>query len=215
MKLYTSFGMNPRLVRMFLIEKKIELKQVQIDLLAGENRQPAFLKLNPTGQTPVLELDNGKYLSETAAICEYLEERYPTPALIGSTAEERAEARMWLRRVELNICLPMVHAFYYKEGYELFSSRVYCIPEAAEGLKEKARRALSWLNDLMPEGQWLCGQRFTISDICLFTYLDLLRNGGQPIPENLHNVQSWFDRVAARPSAEASLFPEQPMGLRG
>ncbi|MBE0613974.1 MAG: glutathione S-transferase family protein [Burkholderiales bacterium] len=215
MKLHTSFGMNPRLVRMFMAEKGIDVDRVEVDLFAGENRQEPFLKKNPAGQTPVLELDGGSYLSETAAICEYLEELNPKHPLIGATAQERAETRMWLRRVEINICIPMVHAFYYKEGYDLFNTRVHCIPQAADELKVKARKGLVWLNGLLQPGKWICGDRFTVADICLFTYIDLLRNAGQPIPEDLDRLQAWFDRVAARPSADVSLFPMQPMGMRG
>ncbi len=215
MKLHTSFGMNPRMVRMFMFEKGIDLDRVEVDLFAAENRQPVYLQKNPAGQTPTLELDDGTCLAETAAICEYLEELNPNHPLIGATPEERAETRMWLRRVEINICIPSVHAFYYKEGFDLFNTRVHCIPEAADGLKVKASKGMSWLNDLMQPGKWICGDRFTVADLCLFTYIDLLRNAGQPIPLGLDRLQAWFDRVAARPSADASLFPAQPMGMRG
>jgi len=214
MKFYNSFGMNPRLVRMFLMEKGIDVPFHEIDLLAGENRQAGYLAINPTGQTPALELDNGTFLGETGAICEYLEERFPTPPLIGTTAEERAITRMWWRRVEINICVPAVHAFYYKEGYDLFRDRVHCIPEAADGLKVKVQKELAWLNGQL-NGPWLAGDRFSVADLTLFTYLDLLRNGGQPLDPALTNVDAWFRRVGDRPSAEASLFPVQPMGLRG
>jgi len=215
MKLYDSFGMNPRLIRMFLIEKGLELPVQPIDLLGGENRRRPYTDKNPAGQTPMLELDDGTCLSETAAICEYLEELHPTPALIGATPAERAETRMWWRRAEINVCVPAVHAFYYKEGYDLFKDRVHCIPEASDGLKTKARLAVRWLDGLLDGRSFLAGDRFTVADICLFTYLDLLRNGGQPLDPEARNVQAWFARMSARPSAEQSLFPVQPMGLRG
>jgi hypothetical protein len=91
MKLYDSIGPNPRIVRMFMAEKGIEMPKQTIDLRGGENRQPEYLKRNPLGQMPTLELDDGSYLSEITAICEYLEEKKPTPAMIGSTSEQRAE----------------------------------------------------------------------------------------------------------------------------
>ena len=150
MKLHTSFGMNPRTVRMFIIEKDIDLDREEVDLFTGENRQQPYLEKNPSGQTPVLELDDGSFLAETAAICEYLEELNPASPLIGTTPEERAETRMWLRRIEINICHPMVHGFYYAEGYDLFKDRVFCIPEAAEGLKEKARKAMDRRRSFYP-----------------------------------------------------------------
>jgi glutathione S-transferase len=215
MKLYHSFGMNPRLVRMFVHEKGLRLDSVPIDLLAGENRKRPYTDKNSMGQTPLLELDDGTCLAETGAICEYLEERYPIPAMIGASLDERAETRMWWRRVELNICLPMVHAFYYKEGFDLFKTRVYCLPEAAEGLKRKAQKALRWLDGELEDRRYLCGNRFSVADICLFTYVDQLHDGGQPIDRSLRNFAKWYDLVSARPSANASLWPEQPFGMRG
>jgi glutathione S-transferase len=120
MKLYQSIGPNPRVVKMFLAEKGVTLPTVDVDLLAGENRSPPYLHVNAAGQTPALELDDGAVLTEIAAICEYLEEKYPAPPLIGATPEERAETRMWTGRVNLKICEPMTNGFRYAEGLPLF-----------------------------------------------------------------------------------------------
>lgn len=212
---YDSFGMNPRMVRFFMEEKGISLEKREIDVLGGECRQPEYLNRNPAGQTPMLELDDGTALCETWAICEYLEERYPEPPLIGSTAEERGIARMWWRRAEIHICWPMIQGFYAAEGYELFKERTYCLTEAAQGLKEKARRGMLWLDGLMGERRWLAGDRFTMGDICLYTYIDLLRGTGQDIPAESQWLPAWFNRVGARPAAAASVWREQPMGLTG
>ncbi|MEO0720028.1 MAG: glutathione S-transferase N-terminal domain-containing protein, partial [Pseudomonadota bacterium] len=97
MKLFDSFGMNPRTIRFYLLEKGIDIPRQEVDILGAENRQADYLQLNPAGQTPALELDDGRVISETYAICEYLEEKYPAPSLIGTTPEERAETRMWWR----------------------------------------------------------------------------------------------------------------------
>lgn len=215
MRLYNSFGMNPRMVRMFLLEKGVEVELVDVDLLGGENRREPYLSKNPAGQTPLLELDDGSYVAETAAICELFEEMHPKKPLIGSTPKERAETRSWLRRVEINICIPAVHAFYYNEGYDLFKDRVHIIREASDGLKAKARKAIEWLDGVIDGKPYVAGDRFTVADICLYTYLDLLRNGGQPLDPEQKKVGAWFERVASRPSAEQSLYPLQPMGLRG
>src|ERR1035437_3674694 len=91
MKLYDSIGPNPRIVRMFMAEKGITVPTQTVDLRGGETRQAEHLKRNPHGQMPALELDNGSYLSEITAICEYLEEKNPKPPMIGSTPEERDE----------------------------------------------------------------------------------------------------------------------------
>ena len=107
MKFYNSIGPNPRVVRMFAAEKGITLPTVEVDLMKAENRQAAYLAKNKAGQMPCLELDDGSTVSEITAICEYLEDVHPKPALIGASAKEKAETRMWTRRIDLNICEPM------------------------------------------------------------------------------------------------------------
>ena len=97
MKLLNSFGPNPRLVRMFLAEKGMSLDSEDLDLMGGDNRAEPYLKKNPGGQMPALELDDGSVIAETVTICEYLEERQPEPVLIGNTPESRANPRMWVR----------------------------------------------------------------------------------------------------------------------
>jgi len=100
MKLYDSFGPNPRALRMALLEKHLDLPKIEVDLLGEENRRPPYTERNPGGQVPALEMDNGRVIGETVAIFEYLEEKHPAPPLIGTTPEERAETRCWQRRVE-------------------------------------------------------------------------------------------------------------------
>ena len=102
MLLLDALSPAPRCLRMFLLEKGLHLPTRQIDVFAGENRQPEFLAHNPAGQTPALLLDDGSALAEAVAIMEYLEELHPAPALIGSTPQERALTRQWQRRAELN-----------------------------------------------------------------------------------------------------------------
>ena len=201
MKLYTSLGPNPHVVRFFLSEKGIEIPLEQVDVIRGENREPAHLVRNPHGQTPALELDNGHYLNEITAICEYIEEIHPTPALIGSTPEERAETRMWTRRVDLNICEPLTNGFRYAEGLALFRPRMVTIPEAADGLKRIARDRLQWLDGQMQGRRFLCGERFTLADIILYCFVDFGSKRGQTLDPALANVTVWFERIAARPAA--------------
>ena len=131
MKLLNSFGPNPRAVRMFVLEKGMDLPTEDLDLLAGENRAEPYLKKNPGGQMPALELDDGTIIAETVVICEYLEELQPEPVLIGADALARSNTRMWLRRVELNITEHMYNGFRYAEGIDIFRDRMVCIPEAA------------------------------------------------------------------------------------
>jgi glutathione S-transferase len=203
MKLISSVGPNPYVVRMFIAEKGLNIPTSQVDIIKGENRQPPYLAKNPSGGSPCLELDDGSYLSEITAICEYLEDKHPQPALIGTTPEQRAETRMWTRRVDLNICEPMVNAFRFGEGLQLFQSRMTCLPEAAPGLKKIAQQKLGWLDGLLAGKTWLCGARFSLADIMLYGFVATFDQMGQPLNRDNRNVAAWFDRMAARPSVKA------------
>ena len=204
MKLYDSIGPNPRIVRMFMAEKGIDIPKQTVDLRGGENRQDAHLKRNPHGQMPTLELDDGSYLSEVTAICEYLEEKQPDPPLIGSTAEERAECRMWTRRVDLNICEPLANGYRFGEGLKFFEKRIPVAAEASAGLKQIAANRLQWLNEQLADGRdYLCGKRFTLADIHLYCFLDFGAMVGQPHDPANTNIAAWFARIGQRPSVKA------------
>jgi glutathione S-transferase len=207
MKVYDSFGPNPRALRMFLLEKDVELPKVGVDLLGMENRRPPYTDRNPGAQLPALELDDGRVIGETVAIFEYLEERFPKPPLVGTTPEERAETRCWQRRVELRITEHLYNGFRFAEGIELFRPRLRVLPEAAEGLKATVRDNLAWLEPLMAGKPWIAGSRFTIADIILYCAVDFGRGVGQPLGAELANVNAWYGRVATRPSAAGSLHP--------
>lgn len=202
MELYNSIGPNPKVVRMFIKEKGIEIATNKIDLMAGENRQAPYMEKNPMGQLPCLELDNGSFLSEITVICEYLEDKYPAPALIGSTPEEKAETRMWVRRIDLNICEPLAAGFRYGEGLNLFKSRIRVIPEASEGLKMLAQEKLAWLDERIAGSTWLCGDRFTLTDILLFCFIEFGKQVGQPLSDGCTHLAAWFERVSDRASAD-------------
>src|SRR5712692_6839642 len=129
MKLYNSGGPNPRMVRMFMAEKGFDVAKVDVDLRGGENRREPYLKINPSGQTPALELDDGTVLAEITAICEYVDEKKKdTPSLIGETA---------------------ANGFRFAEGLKMFQDRVHCIPQAADDLKTTAHKRLTWLDGMM------------------------------------------------------------------
>ncbi|MDB5567994.1 MAG: Glutathione S-transferase [Tardiphaga sp.] len=203
MKLYDSIGPNPRVVRMFLAEKGINVPVQTVDLAAGENRQPAHLARNPHGQMPTLELDDGSYISETVAICEYLEEMHPAPTLIGTTPDERAEARMWRQRIDLNICQHIANGYRFSEGLKRFESRIVCAPEGAAGLKNIAADRIRWLDGQIAGKEFICGPRFTLADIKLYCWLDFAGKVGQPLDAANSNIVAWFERVNARPSVKA------------
>ena len=203
MKLYNSIGPNPQVVRMFLSELGMELETVEVNLMAGENRQEEHLKRNPSGQMPTLELDDGSFLAEVTVICEYLDEKSGGTNLIGKTPEERAETRMWTRRIDLQIIEPLTSGFRYSEGLELFKTRMITIPDAAEDLKAIAQEKIEWLNEQMEGKEFVCGNRFSLADVMLFCFLNFGTTVGQSINQDCTNIVSWYEKVKERPSASA------------
>ncbi len=201
MKLYNSRGPNPKMVRMFIAEKGLEVPMIEVDIRGLENRREPYLQINPAGQCPALELDDGNIVTEITAICEYLEDTHPEPALIGSTAAEKAETRMWVRRIDLNICELMGNGFRFGEGLEMFRERIRCLPEAADGLKAIAQDKLTWLDGLMVGKTFVVGERFTLADVLLFAFLEFGERVGQQLPAERKNLTAWYARVAERPSA--------------
>jgi glutathione S-transferase len=205
MLFYDSVGPNPKVVRMFMAERGIAGIPTQtIDLRGGENRRPPYLAKNPAGQCPALELDNGTVLAEITAICEYLDEVGPQgKTLIGATPEERAETRMWTRRIDLSIVEPMANGFRFSEGLKMFQDRIRCIPQAADDLKKTAQERLTWLDGLIAGRSFVCGDRLTLADILLFCFLDFFAGIKQPINPDNRNIAAWYERMKARPSASA------------
>src|SRR5258708_10505701 len=205
MKLYNSIGPNPRMVRMFMAEKGFDIPKVEVDLRGGENRrEPYASKVNPAGQCPALELDDGTVLAEITAICEYVDEKKKDMlSWIGDTPEERARTRMWTRRIDLNIVEPGINGFRFAEGIKLFQNRVRCLPEAADGLKATARDKLAWLDGLLGSKPFIAGDKLTMADILLFAFVDFFGTVGQPLSPDCKNLTAWFVRLNARPSAAA------------
>ena len=203
MKLFDGLGPNPQVVRMFLAELGMEIETVKVDIMAGENRQEGHLNRNPMGQLPTLELDDGSYLAEITAICEYLDDLKGGTDLIGTNPEERAVTRMWTRRISLNICEAMTTAFRGAEGHQFFKDRLRTFPESADEFKAQAQESLSLLDVQMDGKEFICGKNFTLADIMLFCFLNFGSTVGQEINPETKNILSWFNKVEKRPSASA------------
>ena len=203
MKLYDSRGPNPKLVRMFAAEKGLQFDEIiPVDLPNGENRQAPYLSKNPAGQLPCLELNGGHFLAETIAICEYLEEHQAEPVLIGTTPEERAETRMWVRRMEWKIIQPMLDGFRFGRGHNFFKDRMRVIPEAADGLKAVAQDGLRWLEQQLEGRLTIVPNRFTLADVTLYPILEFGASVGQPHDPDLRSLAAWFEAVSNRDSAK-------------
>ena len=209
---FDVFAPNPWTAWIFAQEKCIKLERVVVDLLARENRKEPFLSsVNPMGELPALQLDDGRVITEVTAICEFLEELQPNPPLIGTTAYERAETRQWVRRIDQRVAEPMGEGFsmdegraffeadYQKDGVRMLKSM---LPEGSgAALKAKARRHLVWLDGQMQGRSWVCGERFSLADIFLYCFLQFGENHGQPIPAECGWVRAFFARFKARPTA--------------
>ena len=209
MKLYTSVGPNPRVVRMFMAERGIELPVEDVDIVAGENLDDNFKALNPSAQSPCLQLDDGSVLAEVTVICAYLDEISEGASLIGDTPQQRAETRMWNRRFDARILEPMTLAFRSAEALEMFKDRYHVIPHAADDLKATVQKSWAWLEPLMADKEYVCGGRFTLADIQLYIFADFGKMVGQSMPDDLPNLQAWYARVAQRPSVMASFHPSE------
>lgn len=203
MKLYNSTGPNPHVVRMFAAEIGQPLDLVAVDIMAAENRQSEYLSKNPAGQLPALELDDGTLISEITTICEYFDDLKGNTHLIGTTPEARAHTRMWTRRIDLGICENLANGFRFAEGLPLFKDRMTTIPAAADDLKQIARDKLQWLDGQMGAGDYICGDQLTLADILLYCFLAFGGAVGQPYDESLAKIHPWYQRMAARPSAQA------------
>ena len=204
MKFYNSMGPNPKLVRMFAAEKGYSFSAIEeVDLIKGANRQGAYLAKNPAGQLPCVELSDGRVIAETTAICELIEELQPRPALIGTTPEDRAETRMWVRRIEWKIVQPLADGFRFAEGLQLFKDRMRTVPEAAPGLKLIAQDGLKWIDAQLAGRDTIVPKLITLADIVLFAFLEFGAAVGQPLDPALNNLGPWFEKLKARPSAKA------------
>ena len=203
MKLFNSMGPNPHVVRMFIAEMGIDIETIEIDLMGGENRQDAYLKKNPSGQLPVLQLDDGSFLAEITVICEYLDELNGHTNLIGINPQERAETKMWTRRIDLQIIEPLTNGFRYAEGYDLFKDRLHLIPDAADDLKAIAQERLAWLDKQLEGKEFICGERFSLADIMFYCFLHFGSTVGQSINPDNTNIVSLYEKIGMRESASA------------
>ena len=204
MILHSSLGPNPRLVRMFLIEKGIEVERIHYDIVGGENRTSAELTAkNPLQTLPVLELDDGTLLTESWPICEYLEELQPEPNLIGRTALERAEVRRWVRWFDQDVIVPMQLGFRGGAGRPMFEPRMTVVsPAAADELTALANEKFVWLDGQLGSRDHLALGRFTLADLIVFCFINFGFTVGWTLPEGTPNLARLVAQIGKRPSAK-------------
>jgi glutathione S-transferase len=200
MKLYQSRqGVNPRRVIIYLAEKGIDVLRIEIDTVAREQKRPAFLALNPAGKIPVLELDDGRALSESAAIVEYLEEIHPEPPMIGTDPVRRAKVRA-LERISADLIVRSQIWLMHFCSY--FAKRVDQKPEVAAAMKPLVVELLNELEAHIGDAPFLAGEHVTIADCTLFALFQACRARlGVPIGADQPRLDAWYARFAERRSA--------------
>jgi glutathione S-transferase len=202
MKIYDfAQAPNPRKVRVYLAEKGIQVPLQTVDLGKGEQRSPEFLKINPLGVVPVLELDDGTRIPESLAIIEYFEELYPDPPLIGTDAVSRALVRGYERRCEQGVLAQAATIFQHTNPF--FAGRVDQTPKVAEIARKNLTARLAWLNDELKNREWLAGDRISIADITLLIGVGWAKVAKYELDPAWTNVIRWYDTMKARPSAKA------------
>jgi glutathione S-transferase len=207
MKFYTSArAPNPRRVAMFMAEKGLtDIERIQIDLGTAQHRSAEYLARNPFGRVPALELDDGRLLCETRAICTWLEGYAPEPNLMGEGYDERAFIEMADRRVELYLFFGIANCIRHTHpGLAPLEQPQF--PDFGTSQGEKMRDTARWLDRTLAEQPFVAGQRFTIADITAFCALEFARGlmRFRPGQEGMPHLQAWRDRIAERPSAAAA-----------
>jgi glutathione S-transferase len=202
MKIYDfTQAPNPRRVRVFLAEKGINVPYQQVNIGTADNRKPEFLKINPMGGLPVLELDDGTEIAESVAICRYFEALHPEPNLMGKDAKEQAVIEMWNRRMEFEIVGMAAGAF--RNTSEFFKGRIPQVKEYGEVCHGAMIKRLEWLDQELANREYIAGNRFTIADITALIGIDFGRTTQIRIQPEQKNLARWHQAVSSRPSAKA------------
>jgi glutathione S-transferase len=203
MKIYTDAvgAPNPKKLRLYCAEKGLSIPSQIVDLMSGENRQPEFAKKNPLMGLPVLELDDGTYLTESLAIMEYLEELHPEPPMIGTSAIERARTREIERICEIGAMAGIGTIFQNTSPF--FATRIKQSPEAAENARGRLTQVLAVLDARVGTNPFVAGPRPTIADCTLFAAFTFAAFAGVAISPDLPNLTRWHAEFQKRPSAAA------------
>ena len=202
MKIYDFVGApNPKKLRVYLAEKGINIPCQSVNIVTGENRTAEFLKTNPLGGLPVLELDDGNHLTESLAIIEYLEELHPKPPMLGTTPLERARVRELERICELGVLSSVGQIF--QNTHPFMAGRFKQSPDAAENARNRLAGNLKVLDAKIDRGPFVAGSRPSIADCTLFAALEFAEFAQVPLDPAFRNVTRWYAGFKERPSAQA------------
>jgi len=210
MKLYDfKTAPNPQRVNMFLAEKGLEIPTIEINTRARAQFSDFFMSVNAVSQVPVLELDDGTYISETMAICRYLEELHPEPALFGRDAKEKALIEMWSRRAEFMGYLAVADMLrnsspvFEDRGLPGVPSGVPQIAELVTRGRNSMGRFFDHFDQRLESTRFVAGDNFSVADITTFITISFATRVNVKIPDSSTNLARWHKKIAARPSTAA------------
>jgi glutathione S-transferase len=194
---------NPRKVRIYLAEKGLGVELVHVPMRDRAHKAPDFMKKNSLGQVPVLELDDGRFISESLAICRYFEALHPAKPLFGETPFEQAMVEMWIRRVEFRLWAPMSQV--WRNADERTEPVIKTrFKEFGEYSRTVVADAMSWLDGELADGrEFLAGARYSMADIVLLCGIDFAKFVRMEMPGSATHLRAWHARASARPSARA------------
>tara|TARA_B100001113_G_scaffold344193_1_gene332297 strand:+ start:480 stop:1094 length:615 start_codon:yes stop_codon:yes gene_type:complete len=201
MKLYTTtLAPNPRRVRIFMEEKGIEIPVQEISIMEGEHKEEEYKKISPSSKVPALELDDGTVITESMAICRYLELLHPEPALFGSSKVEQAKIEMESRRIELELMLPIASAFRHTHPAAAALENPQ-IEEYGIAQRENAINRLNLLDEELGEQKFIAGDDYSVADITALCAIDFGGLAQIEVPSSLVNLSRWLENMRSRPSS--------------
>ena len=206
MKLHTENypAPNPRKVHIYLAEKGLTVERVHTRMQERQHKAPEFLKKNSLGQVPVLETDDGKFISELVAICRYLEALHPNPPMFGRDPFDAAMVEMWIRRAEFRLWNPMGQVWINADPRTAVVNPNQ-FKDYGEHSKKVLAGAMKWIDRELGDGrEFLTGSHYTMADIVLLCGIDFSKFIHQDMPEDAQHLRAWHARVSARPSARAT-----------
>ena len=202
MKLFVSVrAPNPRRVQLFLAAKQLDLaaiglQVIQVDLSTQENRQNDYLQLNPLGQIPALQLDDGTVIADSMAICRYFELSYPERPLFGQSVLEQVKIEQLSRQAELEVLYPMMHAF--QHGHPFWTGKVEQLPEFAPLARRRALNRFGYFEQILAAQDYLYGGQLSVADLTLYAALDFGRLAGLKVDDQHPHLLAYYQRLHAQ-----------------
>lgn len=202
MKLFVSVrAPNPRRVQLFLAAKQLDLaaiglQVIQVDLSAQQNRQDDYLQLNPLGQIPALQLDDGSVIADSMAICRYFELTYPAQPLFGESAFDQAKIDQLSRQAELEVLYPMIQAF--QHGHPFWAGKVEQLAEFAPLARRRALARFGYFEQILASQDYLYAGQLSVADLTLYAALDFGRLAGLKVDEQHPHLLAYYQRLHAQ-----------------